>query len=138
MKSILFGIDSTMSHLIYKKDEGMRIKAGLYLLLAMISFTSWASERGELAWDLVEQGALLIDVRTPSEFNQGHLDGAANFPLDTINTAFSDIDKQTPIVVYCRSGNRSGQAMSYLKKAGFTQVYNGGSLDEMEVSQPTQ
>ena len=96
----------------------MRIKAGLYLLLVMISFTSWASERGELAWDLVEQGALLIDVRTPSEFNQGHLDGAANLPLDTINTAFSDIDKQTPIVVYCRSGNRSGQAMSYLKKQG--------------------
>lgn len=114
----------------------MKIKAGLCLLFAMLSFSSWASERSEQAWDLVEQGALLIDVRTPGEFNQGHLTDAKNLPLSTIETAFDNIDKDTLIVVYCRSGNRSGQAMSYLKQAGFTQIHNGGGLEEMLQTKP--
>ncbi|MGF1900375.1 rhodanese-like domain-containing protein [Aliivibrio sifiae] len=116
----------------------MKIKAGLCLLLAMASFNSVASERSDKAWELVDHGALLIDVRTPNEFNQGHVKGAANLPLNTVNTAFADIDKNTPIVVYCRSGNRSGQAMSYLQQEGFTQVHNGGGLGEMLSSQPTK
>ncbi|WP_300177119.1 rhodanese-like domain-containing protein [uncultured Aliivibrio sp.] len=116
----------------------MKTKVGLSLLLAMASFTSWASERGDKAWDLIEQGALLIDVRTPGEFNQGHLKDAANLPLNTVDTAFANIDKDTPIVVYCRSGNRSGKAMSYLQQEGFTQVHNGGGLDEMLLSQQTE
>ncbi|CED56857.1 rhodanese-like domain-containing protein [Aliivibrio wodanis] len=114
----------------------MKIKVGLGLLLAIISFGNWASERSEQAWSLVEQGALLIDVRTPNEFNQGHLKDAANLPLSTVDTAFANIDKDTPIVVYCRSGNRSGQAMSYLKQAGFTQIHNGGGLEEMLSTKP--
>jgi phage shock protein E len=68
----------------------MKIKAGLCLLLSMLSFTSWASERSEQAWALVEQGALLIDVRTPGEFSQGHLTDAANLPLSTVETAFAN------------------------------------------------
>lgn len=114
----------------------MKIKVGLCLLFSMLSFNSWASERSEQAWDFVEQGALLIDVRTPGEFSQGHLTDAANLPLNTVDTAFANMDKDTPIVVYCRSGNRSGQAMSYLKQAGFTQVHNGGGLDEMLSTKP--
>ncbi|WP_261858106.1 rhodanese-like domain-containing protein [Photobacterium sanguinicancri] len=114
----------------------MKINAVLYLLLAITSFTGWASERSEQAWGLIEQGAFLVDVRTPGEFSQGHLTGSTNYPLDTIDTAFADVDKSTPIVVYCRSGNRSGQAMNYLKKAGFTQIYNGGGLEEMQSTQP--
>ncbi|PQJ85040.1 MULTISPECIES: rhodanese-like domain-containing protein [Aliivibrio] len=116
----------------------MKTKVGLCLLLAITSFTSWASERSDKAWHLVDHGALLIDVRTPNEFNQGHVKGAANLPLNTVNTAFADIDKNTPIVVYCRSGNRSGKAMTYLQQEGFTQVHNGGGLDEMLSSQPTK
>ncbi len=77
----------------------MKIKAGLCLLLAMASFNSVASERSDKAWELVDHGALLIDVRTPNEFNQGHVKGAANLPLNTVNTAFADIDKSTPIVL---------------------------------------
>ncbi|MDD9180270.1 MULTISPECIES: rhodanese-like domain-containing protein [Aliivibrio] len=114
----------------------MKIKAGLCLLLSMLSFSCWASERSEQAWALVEQGALLIDVRTPGEFSQGHLTDAANLPLSTVETAFANIDKDTPIVVYCRSGARSGRAMSYLQQEGYTQVHNGGGLEEMLSTKP--
>ncbi|MUL03279.1 rhodanese-like domain-containing protein [Aliivibrio fischeri] len=115
----------------------MKIKAGLCALLAMFSFNSLSSERSEQAWEQVEQGALLIDVRTPGEFDQGHLDGATNYPLNTVDKAFAKIDKDTPIVVYCRSGARSGKAMSYLKQVGFKEVYNGGGLVEMQSTKPT-
>ncbi|OCH20049.1 sulfurtransferase [Aliivibrio fischeri] len=115
----------------------MKIKAGLCALLAMFSFNSWSSERSEQAWEQVEQGALLIDVRTPGEFDQGHLDGATNYPLNTVDKAFAKIDKDTPIVVYCQSGARSGKAMSYLKQVGFKEVYNGGGLVEMQSTKPT-
>lgn len=74
---------------------------------------------------------MLVDVRTPQEFNQQHLQGAINFPLNTIASAFNQIDKNRSIVVYCRSGNRSGQALRYLKQVGFTQVHNGGGLQEL-------
>ncbi|MGF1690068.1 rhodanese-like domain-containing protein [Photobacterium kagoshimensis] len=114
----------------------MKIKTVLCLLLTMASFTSWASERSEQAWTLIEQGAFLVDVRTPDEFSQGHLTGSTNSPLSTVDTAFAGVDKEMPIVVYCRSGNRSGKAMDYLKNAGFTQVHNGGGLEEMQSSQP--
>lgn len=114
----------------------MKIKAILCLFIAMVSFSSWASERSEQAWVLIEQGAFLVDVRTPDEFSQGHLAGSTNYPLNTINTAFANVDKEMPIVVYCRSGNRSGKAMDYLKNAGFTHVHNGGGLEEMQSSQP--
>lgn len=115
----------------------MKIKMGLCALLTLLSFNTWSSERSERAWEQVEQGALLIDVRTVGEFNQGHLDGATNTPLNSVTTAFSTIEKDTPIVVYCRSGARSGKAMSDLKAMGFTHVYNGGGLTEMQSTKPT-
>lgn len=116
----------------------MKSNIGWYLLFAMVSFSCFASERSEQAWQKVNEGALLIDVRTPDEFNQEHLVNAINKPLNTVNESFSHIKKETPIVVYCRSGNRSGKAMSYLNSIGFSQVYNGGGLEEMRSSKSPQ
>jgi phage shock protein E len=101
------------------------------LLLTLIALSSSAANRAEIAWKKVEQGALLVDVRTPPEFEAQHLQSAVNYPLNTINTAFNNISKNRDIVVYCRSGNRSGQAERYLKQIGFTNVHNGGGIDEM-------
>jgi rhodanese-related sulfurtransferase len=75
----------------------------------------------------------LVDVRETYEFATGHATGAINIPLSTIGPGRLKEFRQmsAPIVVYCRSGNRSGQAMNYLKANGLAEVYNGGSLSEV-------
>ncbi|MBY6186063.1 rhodanese-like domain-containing protein [Marinobacter hydrocarbonoclasticus] len=95
-----------------------------------------ASERAETAWQWVDNGALLVDVRTPGEFNAGHLPDAINVPLDQLPARLDALGegKAQPIVVYCRSGNRSGQAQMFLNNKGYSQVHNGGGLVEMQDS----
>ncbi|NOI65203.1 MULTISPECIES: rhodanese-like domain-containing protein [unclassified Vibrio] len=106
------------------------------IVLSLCAFFAQASERAEQAWQLIDQGALLVDVRTPQEFADGHLDNAINYPLNTVTTAFNNVDKNRLIVVYCRSGNRSGQALRYLKQVGYTRVFNGGGLQELLKAKP--
>ncbi len=75
-----------------------------------------------------DQGALLVDVRTPQEFATGHMDGAINVPVQTINDLTRiATDTNQPIVLYCRSGARASSAMSTLRSLGYTQVYNLGT-----------
>lgn len=76
----------------------------------------------------------IIDVRTKQEYMAGHVEGAINIPLDTIPANTDQIrNLNAPaIVFYCRSGNRSGQAVGYLKQLGFAGVYNGGALEDMQ------
>ena len=93
-----------------------------------------ASERAETGWEWIEQGALIVDVRTPQEFADGQLDNAINYPLSEIEQHFAQLDKDTQIVLYCRSGNRSGQAYQWLEKQGFTNLHNAGGLVEMQQS----
>lgn len=73
---------------------------------------------------------VLIDVRTPSEFASGHLPGATNLDLNggAFAAQVASLDKSKTYALYCHSGNRSGQALSLMKAAGFTSVYhlNGG------------
>lgn len=74
----------------------------------------------------------ILDVRTPEEFNSGHVDGAINIPVDQVANRIEEIKEMpTPIVAYCRSGNRSGMAVSILKQHGITDVTNGGGIDDM-------
>ena len=80
-----------------------------------------------------DNNPVLIDVRTAEEYNEGHLDGAINIPYDVIvspgvTTMDSIIPDETPIVVYCKSGNRSGQAYNSLKMAGYKNVYDMGAM----------
>lgn len=77
-------------------------------------------------------GALIVDVRSASEFAAGHFPGAVNIPLDALTGRTAELGaKDGPIVVYCRSGRRSALAKAQLEKAGFSAVTNGGSLDAM-------
>ncbi len=77
---------------------------------------------------LKAQGAIIVDVRTPQEFRNGHLQGAVNIPLDRIRNEVAALKKkQKPVILYCRSGNRSGMAKSILRAAGL-EAYNAGSL----------
>lgn len=74
--------------------------------------------------------ALIVDVRTPQEFFAGHVPGAVNYPLEGIDLWADRLPKDRPIYVYCRSGNRSRQAVEYLARRGYTQLYHvqGGVL----------
>lgn len=75
--------------------------------------------------ELVKQGAMIIDVRTPAEYNGGHIKGAVNMPLQSLQANISKIPKNKTIITCCASGMRSGSAKSLLKVAGYT-VHNGG------------
>jgi rhodanese-related sulfurtransferase len=73
---------------------------------------------------------MIIDVRTPDEYNSGHLEKAINIEYQDIVSVLEEknISKETPIVVYCKSGGRSGQAYESLKQAGFTHIYDLGAM----------
>ena len=74
----------------------------------------------------------VIDVRETFEFEDGHYEGAINIPLGTIPNNLDKIKSMSqPFVVYCRSGNRSGMALTLLKQAGIQEVYNGGGIMQM-------
>ena len=76
----------------------------------------------------------IIDVREPFDFNDHHVEGALNIPLQSIPNRLDEFRQMSgPIVLYCRSGSRSGMATNYLKSNGFSQVYNGGSVGQMEM-----
>jgi phage shock protein E len=76
--------------------------------------------------DLQSRGALVLDVREPGEFSQGHAPKAANIPLGELKDRLGELDRARPILVCCASGVRSGFARRMLLKAGFTQVHNAG------------
>lgn len=75
---------------------------------------------------------VLIDVRTESEWNTGHLEGAVLIPHEQISQGITKIetDKKAKILLYCRSGRRSGLALDVLKKSGYEDVVNLGTLEE--------
>lgn len=77
--------------------------------------------------ELLDKGAQLIDVRSTMEFNQGALNGAINLPINTIQHNTDVIDQSKPILLYCRSGARSGMVKNFLVSLGFQDVYNIGS-----------
>lgn len=75
--------------------------------------------------------AQLLDVRARSEYNNGHVRGSVNIPLDDLTSSLSELNPEQPIVVYCRSGMRSAQAKRILEKNGFKQVINGGNWEHI-------
>jgi rhodanese-related sulfurtransferase len=80
---------------------------------------------------LIEQGAFLVDVREPEEFAGGTAKGAVNIPLGTVATQLDKFKGKENIIVFCRSGNRSGQAKTILEQNGFKQVANGGTWEDV-------
>ena len=81
--------------------------------------------------ELIEKGTV-VDVRSPQEFAGEHFPGAINIPLDQVPQKVDEIKEMPkPIIAYCRSGNRSGMAVTMLKQAGITDAVNGGGLDDL-------
>ena len=76
---------------------------------------------------LVAGGAQLVDVRNPLEYQRGALPGSVNIPLPLIQQALKQLDRETPVLLYCNSGQRSGMAKQLLDACGFAVVHNLGS-----------
>jgi len=76
----------------------------------------------EQARKLVEEGAQLVDVRTDHEWDAGHIAGAKHVPLPELSQRTAELDKEQPVVVYCRGGNRSSMATAALADAGYDAV----------------
>lgn len=88
---------------------------------------------------LVAEGALLVDVRSPSEYQSGHISGAINIPVGEVAQRLKEFgDPKKAVIVYCRSGARSARAQATLKEQGFTQVYNLGGIGRWPQSPTTQ
>ncbi len=75
---------------------------------------------------LIQKGGLLIDVRTPEEVAEGSIDGNTNINVNSPNfkSEIQNLDKNVSVLVYCKSGSRSGKAMGMMKEMGFKEVYN--------------
>jgi phage shock protein E len=105
------------------------------LLLAGCSSGSSAIDQSvsEFSSKVTEAGVITLDVRTPGEFNEGHIEGAllVDFESGNFENEIAALDKTKTYAVYCRSGSRSGQAVKVMSDAGFTSVYNlnGGVID---------
>jgi phage shock protein E len=99
----------------------------VFLAVFLLKRVSQISSKEALAH--LKSGALLIDVRTPSEFSAGHLPSAINIPLDQIETALPRrvTDKSQVLLLHCQSGMRSGLANKKLKALGYSNAFNVGS-----------
>lgn len=76
---------------------------------------------------------IVVDVRSSWEFEIDHVPGAKNIPLEEVSTKLDEFKSfNNPVVLYCRSGNRSGMAVNILKQNGITNAFNGGGLDDMK------
>jgi phage shock protein E len=105
------------------------------LLLAGCSSSSSATDLSvtEFSAKVAEAGVITLDVRTPGEFAEGFIEGARliDFQSGNFENEIAALDKNATYAVYCRSGNRSGQAVKVMQDAGFTNVFNmnGGVID---------
>lgn len=121
---------------MFKKSMPLSVQSilALLVLFAASLMPTWAAEQEpSVAWEKIDRGITLIDVRTAEEFAAGHIDGAINIPFENIVSELSkrSITKDTEIVLYCRSGNRSGMAQESLVKQGYSNTYNAGGFDSL-------
>ncbi len=95
------------------------------------------SKDPEAARAAIAKGAIVIDVRTPEEYATDHLPQATNIPVQELGARLDEVERTTggdrskSIVVYCAAGSRAAKARTLLEGAGYTNVINGGGLDDL-------
>jgi len=101
--------------------------------VAYRAFNAFKFSRGAVVVkEKIQNGAAIIDVRSPGEFASGHYPGARNIPVDQLSSRLKELGKkENSIIVYCASGGRSSMAKRILDSAGFSDVTNGGGLGNM-------
>jgi rhodanese-related sulfurtransferase len=99
------------------------------LLSGLLLLTGCQKQMSELDKIVEENNYIIVDVRTESEFETGHVKDAINIPVETIDPSVN-LDKNKTIIVYCRSGRRSANAASMLKQYGY-KVYDLGAYESI-------
>ena len=79
--------------------------------------------------ELLKEGATIIDVRTPEEFEEGHIENSVNIPLNSLRQSLKSLEKNKPIIACCATGMRSGSAKTILKSSGFKKSIQWWRLD---------
>ncbi|WP_417070184.1 rhodanese-like domain-containing protein [Niveibacterium terrae] len=104
------------------------------MLLSVLLFCSaLCAQAAGLSLDGVKPAAI-VDVRTPEEFAAGHIEGALNIPVERVGegvSAIKGLNKESSILVYCRSGRRSAAAKATLEQLGYTHVVDGGAMQTL-------
>ena len=125
-----------------RRKAGRQVKKIILLILAMMLFAGCSAEVDKVDYKQItteeaiammseETDYIILDVRTPEEFESGHIKDAINIPNETIgNTELAELpDKEQLIVIYCRSGNRSKQASEKLVQLGYTNIVEFGGIN---------
>ena len=107
------------------------ISISLVLMISLFK-NLFSSGNSEELKSVIVDNAYLVDVRTPQEYADGHVEGSINIPLNQIPSQLNKFKNHKNIVVFCRSGNRSGQAKTILEQNGFTNVVNGGTWQNVK------
>lgn len=81
---------------------------------------------------LIADGAQVIDVRSPAEYQSGHIKGSVNIPLPLLKAQLGSLKKDRPVITCCASGMRSASAKGILKSNGFPEVHNGGGWQSLQ------
>ena len=116
--------------------------SSLLLLVGCSTSTAGSTNMDVLEFSkkITESGVVILDVRTPGEFAEGYIEGARliDFQNGNFETEIADLDKNATYAVYCRSGNRSGQAVKIMQDAGFLDLFNleGGVIDWANQGKP--
>ncbi|MBQ2873370.1 MAG: rhodanese-like domain-containing protein [Bacilli bacterium] len=109
------------------------MKKIISLLVCILMLTACGNDYKTIdsneAMDLINNEAIVIDVRSNDEYDTGHIEGSINIPVDNINSV--NYNKDTTIIVYCATGMRSSNAAETLISLGYTNVYNldGGLIN---------
>ena len=92
----------------------------------IIGQTKYDIELDEFEKKMASEKNLLVDVRTAEEFSEGHIKGAINidYLAENFSIEIQELELESPVLLYCRSGNRSSKAMKIMKELGFKEVYN--------------
>ncbi|MCX6922829.1 MAG: rhodanese-like domain-containing protein [Verrucomicrobia bacterium] len=104
------------------------------MIAAFLIFKQLNAVKPETAREWLKKGALVIDVRSESEFQERHLPGAINIPLNRLGEEIARRapNKEQALLLHCLSGTRSGMGTSALKKMGYQNVFNLGSYGRAE------
>lgn len=108
------------------------IFSGLIIIIMFGLLKNMFSENNNEELNKIIHKAYLVDVRTPGEYAEGNVPSSVNIPLDQVQNQLAKFKNHENIVVFCRSGNRSGQAKAILEQNGFTNVTNGGTWQQVK------
>lgn len=119
---------------IWQESELIKTRSSKALILILFIMTSCASVPEN------DQSEVWIDVRSPQEYQLSHITGHPNIPHTVITENIDELvpAKDTPVYLYCRSGNRAGKAKMALEAIGYTNVFNAGGIEEVRADLTVQ